>query len=488
MSYSDINLYYLYTASRLNISDYRVYEKILSNRNTITNLGEREKGSLYYLVDLLLDCGCTVNDLANFYYSFTIPHIGKEFDLLKINDDAVLNIELKSENVGLERIETQLLCNYKYLKYLSKRMYLYTFVSDSKTFYKLNDNLELVYVKKEELVEVIKSFKSSNVKINDLFKTNDFLVSPNTTPLKFINGQYFLTTQQEYIKNKLLSSLKEKVFKITGEAGTGKTLLLFDIAKELTIMGKVLVINCNKKNEAHDVINNAFNKLKVLSQNEVISNQEEIYYADYILLDEAQRMDKNLWSLLIKYINSFDKRLIFSLDPKQVLTKEEIKADYNHLIDTLQPVKYKLSNRIRINNSIKEFTYRLFDLSLEKYKLNLEDVKLHYASNLEELKMYFEIYKNDYTYISIPNTKYQINDIKHLQISEVVGKDYDNVMMVIDENYYYNKMKLASYDSLSNDYLYLKILYQGLSRTREKLVLIVYKNKKLFKKILEVKK
>ena len=113
-----VNLYYLYTASKVNIKEFRSYEKILSNRSKISSLGDREKGSIYHLVDYLLANGCNIDKLNNFYYSYTIPHIGKEFDLLKINDDKIINIELKSENVGLERIKSQLLRNYNYLKYL----------------------------------------------------------------------------------------------------------------------------------------------------------------------------------------------------------------------------------------------------------------------------------------------------------------------------------------------------------------------------------
>ena len=75
--------------------------------------------------------------------------------------------------------------------------------------------------------------------------------------------------------------------------------------------------------------------------------------------------------------------------------------------------------------------------------------------------------------------------IDRVDINEVVGKDYENVLMVLDNNYFYSNNKLSSYNSKKNDYLYLKILYQGLSRTRENVSLIIYKNKKLFKEILE---
>ena len=97
MSYKYVNLYYLYTAASVSIKDYRIYEKILSNRLKPTSLGEREKGSLFHLVDVLLENDCSINKLDNFYYSYTIPHIGKEFDLLKIDNKKILNIELKNQ-------------------------------------------------------------------------------------------------------------------------------------------------------------------------------------------------------------------------------------------------------------------------------------------------------------------------------------------------------------------------------------------------------
>ena len=484
MSYKYVNLYYLYTAASVSIKDYRIYEKILSNRLKPTSLGEREKGSLFHLVDVLLENDCSINKLDNFYYSYTIPHIGKEFDLLKIDNKKILNIELKSENVGLDRIKTQLVRNYNYLKYLSMEMYLFTFVSDSKTFYKLNNSLELIPTDIEEVLGVVNSFDGNIYPdIDKLFKTSDYLVSPNAHPHKFINNQYFLTSQQEYIKNKIYQVLKYKnIIKITGEAGTGKTLLLFDMAKELSKENKVLIINCNKYNEAHELINKSLVNVAILCQQELLNNKNVIADYDYILLDEAQRMDNGLWKILN---DNLDKKIIFTLDPKQVLTKEEIKANYNSLIDELGAIKYKLSNRIRINNTIKDFTYRLFDLSRNKTPLDLTNVKIHYASNKEELTSYFKIYQDSFTYITIPNTNYDSGNICAVDINEVVGKDYENVMMILDNNYFYSNKKLSSHNSQKNNYLYLKILYQGLTRTRENIAIIIYRNKKLFKELLE---
>lgn len=478
MKLKRVNLYWLYTASSIKISDYRCYDKIVSNRDKTTSVGEREKGSLYYLVDYLLEHNCSVDLLDNFYYSYTIPHIGKEFDLLKISNDYVLNIELKSENVGFDRIKTQLLCNYKYLKYLSKPMYCFTFVSDEKVFYKLTSEFELVKSNVNEVLEALSLFKFNEyVDIDSLFRASDYLVSPISNPNKFINDQYFLTTQQEFIKNKIISDLdKETYFKISGDAGTGKTLLLFDIAKELSKNEEVLIIVCNRLSISHLILDEHYKNIKIVDDLSFFKLDSK-----YILIDEAQRMDKVLWDEIDRSFDVNRQKIIFTLDSKQVLTKEEIKMNNNLIIDKLNPSKHKLSNRIRLNESISSFTYRLFDLSLTKYFLDFSNINIHYASNKTELNAYFKMYEK-YTFIGF-DEKY--NWKNKVEILDVLGNDYENVLMVLDNNFMYSNNKLSVHNASSNAYLYLKLLYQGLSRTREKLTLIIYKNKSLFTKIVK---
>ena len=473
-----VNLYHLYTSAKVKIAEYRNYEKILSSRKKITNLGEREKGSLYYLVSYLLDNGCDIAKLGNFYYSYTIPHIGKEFDLLKIDTNTILNIELKSQNVGLDRIKAQLVNNEKYLRYLNKQMYLFTFVSDSKELYYLNKEMNLIKCSVSKVIETMNLFEKEELDIDELFKTSDYLVSPTTSPNKFLKGQYFLTSQQEFIKNKLISSLKnESYFKITGDAGTGKTLLLFDIAKDLVPLGKVFILICNKLQKSHKTIAKELG-VYVSDQSMLKDMQLELNSSNYILIDEAQRISQNMWDILDKN----NKKIIFSLDPKQILTKEEIKINNNSLIDKLNPVKYKLSNKIRINNNISNFTYRLFDLSLLKYPFNFSNIDILLANTKEELDTYLSMYSNDYIYIDI--LKSDNNVPNKVLINDVLGNDYENVLIILDQNFHYIDNKLRAHNSRKNDYLYLKLLYQGLSRTREKLILIIYKNKTLFTKII----
>ena len=87
-------------------------------------------------------------------------------------------------------------------------------------------------------------------------------------------------------------------------------------------------------------------------------------------------MSKLLWDVIADCFDCRNQKIIFTLDSKQVLTKEEIKLNNNLLVDKLNPSKHKLSNRIRLNESISNFTYRLFDLSLVKYPFDFSNVNV----------------------------------------------------------------------------------------------------------------
>ena len=51
-----------------------------------------------------------------------LPQLGREFDLLRVGGDCVINVELKSGNVTDETIQKQLLQNRYYLATLGKPM------------------------------------------------------------------------------------------------------------------------------------------------------------------------------------------------------------------------------------------------------------------------------------------------------------------------------------------------------------------------------
>ena len=106
----------LYTLTR--VSDpcrFSSFESVLSVRESIQNFKEHEINSLRILADQLLSAGKSLPLLDGFFFSYRIPQISKEFDLLRIGSDSIVNIELKSGMVPTERIEKQLTQNRYYL-------------------------------------------------------------------------------------------------------------------------------------------------------------------------------------------------------------------------------------------------------------------------------------------------------------------------------------------------------------------------------------
>ncbi|MBO4336974.1 MAG: ATP-binding protein, partial [Lachnospiraceae bacterium] len=103
-------------------------ERQMSARRQFLAVREWEMESLKELSGRLCEARSDSSDLK-FFFSFTMPKLGKEFDLLRVNEASVINIELKSGEVSDEAILRQLIQNKYYLAALGKSMYFYTFVS-----------------------------------------------------------------------------------------------------------------------------------------------------------------------------------------------------------------------------------------------------------------------------------------------------------------------------------------------------------------------
>ena len=124
-----VNLYLFTRPSFETTDDFSTYEQHFSDREKRLHYNDREYKSLKRLVNLLTKYNLDFSKLDGFYYSFSIPQIAKEFDLLKISDSHILNIELKSEEVDEDRIKNQLIQNRHYLSSQGKSIIQFAYVS-----------------------------------------------------------------------------------------------------------------------------------------------------------------------------------------------------------------------------------------------------------------------------------------------------------------------------------------------------------------------
>ena len=175
----------------------------LSGRAGYKAISPHEASSLKSLTDMLVK---HLDEpflplLDGFFFSYVIEHIGKEFDLLKVSRDGecVLNIELKSEDIGEDRIRKQLEQNRYYLSHSARTIYSFTYVMDTGTLYRLSSRGHFSVCNPQDLAEVLeKPALSDHLEdgIDRFFKASDYLISPIASPDSFLQGQYFLTNQQ----------------------------------------------------------------------------------------------------------------------------------------------------------------------------------------------------------------------------------------------------------------------------------------------------
>ena len=199
------------------------------------SLKEREKKDLKSFFDRIRTSlkvleGYYLEVLEGYYLGFTIPQISKEFDILRIGKESVINVELKNEFTTEERIKNQLKQNKYYLSFLGKDTFHFTYVAKKDKLYKL-ENDDLVRTSFQELANLLSKQEVEEIEnLERLFDPSNYLVSPFNSTDRFVNKKYFLTQQQEDIKNRIInpegSKDEQLFFTIKGGAGTGKTLLV----------------------------------------------------------------------------------------------------------------------------------------------------------------------------------------------------------------------------------------------------------------------
>ena len=85
------------------------------------NLRENELDDLFSFCNYLNSHTRNIELFDNYFIGYSIPQIGKEFDLLRFGEKVVVNIELKRES-NLSAIKDQLIRNNYYLNFLGKKI------------------------------------------------------------------------------------------------------------------------------------------------------------------------------------------------------------------------------------------------------------------------------------------------------------------------------------------------------------------------------
>ena len=455
-----------------------------------------EIDSLRILTDALILEGITVSEADGFYFGFVIPQIGKEFDLLKVTAKYCLNIELKSQDVTEENILAQLLKNRHYLTMLGRELMLFTVVTDTLTCYRLTDDNELERTDTSEIAKAVKKCNSAyHGKIEKLFRASEYLISPRTSPEKFLQGQYFLTPAQEYVKASLLDAIRNTpfcaFFHISGRPCTGKTLLLYDLAKYLSESGCTLIICSNEPSDGLITISRSIENLDFMAASDLKSEQQLSKYEN-ILVDETLRLNVSAFDMICRSALDYDQICIFSTDPDTLLTTAEKGYDISGRIRRLDLAgEYELSERLHMNMEIYTFIQKLRHLKYKTEKsYEFEHISVNYANDEGEACELIKYYRNKgYVFINAHLTEDDpFADLKEdFSNQHIIGREYNRVVLLMDSSFRYDEEGfLKGIPQPDPDCPYPNIFYQGITRVRDRLSVVILDAPDLLRDVLSI--
>jgi hypothetical protein len=455
---------------------------------------DAEIEDLRSLAKALTDIECSIGAIDRFYVGYKIPQIGKEFDLLRFNQKSIINIELKNNSTE-DKIKKQLIRNKYYLSFIGRKIYAFTFVSESQELYFLRDDEQLEKTKVNDLAELLTNQEIDDTEVPDaLFNPSDYLVSPFNSTNKFLAGEYFLTKQQEDVKSQIIDSLKSpkeaNFISIVGSAGTGKTLLTYDIAKHLIgSKRRPLIIHCGQLNNGHiALINNGWVITAIKNY-----GSYDLANFDLVIIDEAQRIYPKQLDTVVEKVKLTKCLCIFSHDKLQTLSNIEEKMDVSGMIESIMPIiKYKLSEKIRTNKEIATFIKMLFNNKRALPISSNSNIEINYFNTTEAAKSYLDAL-DETKWEILRFTPSQYNKEHHEKYSEassrtshqVIGQEFDGVAVTIDRFFSYDEKGNLIYKDGAY-YAPHKMLFQNITRTRKRLNLVIIGNEELLNRCITI--
>ncbi|MDO4960608.1 MAG: ATP-binding protein [Eubacteriales bacterium] len=473
-----------------------IMEAHMSQRKHRIKIKNWEIEDLRKFTDKLAEVSPKTRNLC-FFYSFQMPKLGKEFDLLRIGSESVINIELKSEDVPDAQIRRQLELNRYYLNVLDRSIVSYTYISGSGRLLRLSNNGNLVPGEWEKLAELLlDQTKVYSDAIEDLTGEDKYLISPLTAPGKFLKHKYILTLQQRDIRSKILAEIKKGGFclqSFAGLPGTGKTGLLYDIALRLSVRKRVCMIYCGPWRKELGELDRRLKRIDFLPGNGPYKDNADPEQCTVlplalaedlsaICIDDGHCIREDVLTQVLDFAKTHDIPMVIAYSCEDIISPEECHGDGAGLIEGLADcIRYSLTNRIRVNQELSSFIHRLMHYPGHAAENMYAHVSVSIASDHEELMTLVGYYLSEgFVLIDGPGENENMlpaDDKTIIEHRRATGHEYRKVLMLIDETYYYDdKGYLRARPMGDSQDSPVRCLFHGLSSASEEIGIIVLQN------------
>ena len=384
---------------------------------------------------------------------------------------------------------------------MQKNIFIFTYVENDGLYEYANLLNETKKISCEELIDILKNQNFDiNIDPDKLFIPSNYLVSPFNSTERFLDGEYFLTGSQEEIKNELLKKITSDyvMYCITADAGTGKTLLLYDIARTISESNKTILIHCGKLNEGHELLRDKFD-WNIYSIRNIKAPTIDRYIDDTvkaIFIDESQRIRTDQLEMIIGKSKELKIPIVFSYDTKQYLSEGESKNIYEYIKTNYPEIniyKKSLTNKIRTNKNISSFITNLIQIGKSNSYLDYSDITIEYFENINDIKrnIHYLEKRDDWKCITYTSSQYSRESIDVLaslsdfKAHDVIGQEFKKVVFVMDDNFRYDDSGKLQYRKCY--YSLPGMFYQIITRVINEMKIIVFNNKSLYCKLLQIK-
>lgn len=461
-----------------NIECVQKLERQLSGREFFLKIKEWELESMKALVEKLEEHMQEVYKLR-FFYSFQIPKLGKEFDLLQIKENQIVNIELKSGMVSDEAVRRQLIQNRYYLSVLGKPILSYTYISSEDRLIRLTNHDHIVEGNWEVLCSALeKEGQDYRGDIEELFQAELYLISPLTEPERFLRKEYFLTSQQRDIERQILKRIRgeqEGYFWFSGLPGTGKTLLLYDIAMKLSVRQRACIIHCGEAGKEWKILHERLRRIDFLADGQLGEETDLDGYSS-ILVDEAHLLSQEKLSVLLKM--SRCRPLIFSSDSEDAISPEEMDRSTVESLENLIGIqKFHLTNRIRTNAELSSFIQNMLHLPQKRSSRWYPHITVVYANGDSEAENLVNDFMRQGYQRRFPDVS--------MELETMAVRDTEKLVVLLDERYCYDEKGYLRSDHSENS-SNVRRLFHLLNQAKESLALVVKNNITVYGVLLEI--